>query len=103
MPYAQLAMGVMEMSRSPAAISNGWPPLTATGDARALEPLNVPAVKADHRLTWVSVSPPASVVSQRTTAVLLLAPPDAAPVTAWMRVLVAATFDVPAAPGSPTW
>lgn len=73
------------------------PPVTV------LLPLNVPAVDADHSEQCEYVSA-VDTPSHNTAAVFEIAPPDAAdPNVAWTRVVFAAAFAVPAAPGSPTW
>src|SRR5690348_702226 len=68
---------------------------------RAAEPLNVPALEADHRLMWVRVSDVPPLVHEDAIDVIAFDPADAAAIVACTRVVdPAAAAVAPAAPGS---
>jgi len=66
-----------EMSKSPAAILKSSPAVTAFDASNASDPKNVPADDADQNDTWLYVSVVDTLVHD-TSALLVIAPPDAA-------------------------
>lgn len=79
---------------------NVSPAVIAALDDRSSDPMNVPALDPDHKLTCVYVSVVETLVHS-IVAVFEIAPEDAAPKYARVRVVFVAGLLVPAAPGSP--
>jgi hypothetical protein len=90
------------MSRSPAAIVNVSPAVTATDDASASEPRKFPADEASQNEMCEYVSDAATDVHEM-SAEFVIAPPEAAENVTAVRSVSVAAFEVPAEPGSPVW
>jgi hypothetical protein len=95
-------MGVIERSRSPAAIVKLSPAVTAREVSSASDPRNVPELTASQKETWEIVSEAERFV-QVTSPEFVIAPEAAAENVTDCRVVSPKAAVAPEAPGSPVW